>query len=63
VQTFLVHLRRARSWLELGKRLFDVVLENGGVWHLFGHSWEIERLGLWGDLGEILDYVGKAGRR
>jgi len=45
------------NWVELGKRLFDVVLKDGGLWHLYGHSWEIERLGLWGGLRELLDYV------
>jgi hypothetical protein len=50
---------RLGSWLELGKRLFDAVLEKGGIWHLCGHSWEVERLGLWEDLREILNYVGR----
>jgi peptidoglycan/xylan/chitin deacetylase (PgdA/CDA1 family) len=59
VQTFLFQMPRLGSWLELGKRLFDEVLENGGIWHLTGHSWELEDLGLWNDLGEILDYVGQ----
>ena len=53
----LVQAPRLGSWLELGKGLFDAVLENGGIWHLYGHSWEIDRLGLWDDLGELLDYV------
>jgi len=57
LQSFLIHLPRVRNWLALGKRLFDSVLEKGGVWHLFGHSWEIEQLGIWDDLREILDYV------
>jgi len=46
-----------RNWIELGKRLFDSVVENGGVWHMYGHSWEIDDLGLWKDLSELLDYV------
>lgn len=50
---------RLGNWLELGKKLFDSVVEKGGIWHLYGHSWEIEELGLWKDLGELLDYVGK----
>ena len=58
LQTFLVQRRRLQSWMALAKTLFDLVLENGGVWHLYGHSWEIDSLGLWADLGEILDYVG-----
>ena len=59
LQTCLLQIPRLRSWLDLGKRLFDVVLEKGGIWHLCGHSWEVERLGLWNDLCEILDYVGR----
>jgi peptidoglycan/xylan/chitin deacetylase (PgdA/CDA1 family) len=47
------------NWFELGKRLFDCVLQNGGIWHLYGHSWEIDELRLWEDLGRILDYVCK----
>jgi len=51
------HLRSAGNWVELGRELFDVVLRQGGVWHLFGHSWEINDLDLWTDLEEMLDYV------
>jgi peptidoglycan/xylan/chitin deacetylase (PgdA/CDA1 family) len=59
---YVVELRRARGWLQLGKRLFDLVLLQGGIWHLYGHSWEIEELGLWKDLGAMLDYVcGRSG--
>lgn len=46
-----------RDWIELGKRLFDSVVKNGGVWHMYGHSWEIDDLGLWKGLSELLDYV------
>jgi hypothetical protein len=48
---------RLGSWGSVGKILFDRVLREGGVWHLYGHSWQIEELGLWDDLKEILDYV------
>src|SRR5579863_386971 len=53
-------IARAKSWVELGKALFDRVLQHGGVWHLVGHSWETEKLGDWAQLREMLDYV--AGR-
>lgn len=46
------------NWLELGKATFDAVFERGGVWHIYGHSWEIEQLGLWDSLAKLLDYVG-----
>jgi peptidoglycan-N-acetylglucosamine deacetylase len=53
----LTNFRYSRTWVALGKQLFDGVLENGGIWHLYGHSWEIDELGIWDDLREMLDYV------
>ncbi len=54
---YLSRFRGQQSWVDLGKRLFDWVLEEGGIWHLYGHSWEIQELGLWNELEEILRYV------
>ena len=45
------------NWLQLGKKLFDRTVRDGGVWHVYGHPWEIEKLNLWSQLEEILDYV------
>jgi peptidoglycan/xylan/chitin deacetylase (PgdA/CDA1 family) len=59
LQVFLANMTRLDNWLDLAKRLFDSVLLKGGIWHLYGHSWEIDELGLWKDLERILDYVGK----
>jgi len=56
---YLLEYRGCRSWVHLGKRLFDQVLQRGGIWHLYGHSWEIDELGLWSDLREMLDYVSR----
>jgi peptidoglycan-N-acetylglucosamine deacetylase len=56
---FALHLRRARNWVEVGKMLFDQILEEGGFWHLYGHSWELESLALWGQLDELLCYVAR----
>jgi peptidoglycan-N-acetylglucosamine deacetylase len=47
----------SKSWVELGKVLFDRALREGGAWHLLGHSWETEKLHGWNDLEEMLDYV------
>ncbi len=49
--------RGTENWVALGKILFDRVMKEGGIWHLYGHSWEIEELGLWSGLAELLDYV------
>lgn len=59
LETCATQFRHLGSWVELGKRLFDTALENGGVWHLYGHSWEIERFGLWDELRSLLDYVSR----
>lgn len=46
------------NWLQLGRQTFDDVRRTGGVWHLYGHPWEIAKLNLWGQLEELLGYVG-----
>jgi len=59
LQTGLANVAWLGNWIELGKKLFDIVLQNGGIWHLYGHSWEIDELGLWKELVELLDYISK----
>ena len=54
---YLAWVSRTPSWVELGKALFEVVLRQGGVWHLFCQSWQIEEMGLWDGLKETMDYV------
>jgi len=60
VPVYLSNFNALGSWVELGKRLFDFVLAHGGIWHIYGHSQEIEEQGLWKQLQETLDYI--AGR-
>jgi peptidoglycan/xylan/chitin deacetylase (PgdA/CDA1 family) len=54
---FTTELSWIDNWVDLGKKLFSQVLEHGGIWHLYGHSWEIGDLRLWDDLREMLDFV------
>jgi peptidoglycan/xylan/chitin deacetylase (PgdA/CDA1 family) len=54
---YLTRLGMDDDWVAIGKKLFDRVLERGGVWHLWGHSWEVDGLGQWDSLREMLDYV------
>lgn len=56
---YAAHLHLGNDWLAIGKQLFDRVVEHGGVWHLWGHSWEIDQLGLWDEMREMLDYVSR----
>lgn len=46
-----------KKWCEIACDLFEEMLENGGVWHLWGHSWEIEEYNLWDDLKIVLEIV------
>ena len=43
-----------RSWPTLAISLLDRAAEIGGVWHLWGHSWEIDHHGMWDDLERVL---------
>lgn len=54
---YLTQLRQVDSWVELAKILFDSVLREGGIFHLYGHSWEIDEMNLWDDLKDVLNYV------
>jgi hypothetical protein len=42
------------GWERLAEILMRDVLSSGGVFHLWGHSWEIERTGQWPRLHEVL---------
>ncbi|ADQ80466.1 polysaccharide deacetylase [Paludibacter propionicigenes WB4] len=38
----------------LAEDMLRKLLLNGGVFHLWGHSWEIEKYGLWTELEEVM---------
>lgn len=54
-----IHYRGLKTWVELATRTFDRVIQRGGIWHLYGHSWLIEQHNLWNELGSVLDYVSR----
>jgi peptidoglycan-N-acetylglucosamine deacetylase len=61
---FSLQLGRSKNWVALGKSLFDRALQQGGAWHLLGHSWQTEKLGGWPEVKDLLDYVsGRPGVR
>lgn len=45
------------SWLSVAKAAFDHAHKHGEVFHLWGHSWELENYGLWDELEELLTYI------
>jgi len=51
-----------RKWDKIAVALFDRVLEQGGVFHLWGHSWELRDRNDWERLEAVLQYIaGKEG--
>jgi peptidoglycan/xylan/chitin deacetylase (PgdA/CDA1 family) len=42
------------NWQTLGRDLLLRAEAEHGIWHLWGHSWEIERYGLWDALDRML---------
>lgn len=47
------------SWQEQAIFCFNSVCQQGGIFHMWGHSWEIERYNLWRPLEQIFKYISK----
>jgi glycosyltransferase involved in cell wall biosynthesis/peptidoglycan/xylan/chitin deacetylase (PgdA/CDA1 family) len=45
------------QWDALAKAMFDRILETGGVFHLWGHSWEVDGHGDWEKLEGVLAHI------
>jgi peptidoglycan/xylan/chitin deacetylase (PgdA/CDA1 family) len=52
-----VPLHSFYSFEALACKTFDIARARGGVFHLFGHSWEIEKYDLWQPLERVLSYI------
>lgn len=46
-----------RNWDRLAMYLFDEALNDGGVFHLWGHSWEVDENNHWKPLRKLLEYI------
>lgn len=51
---YLTHFHAPHRPQALGEAMLDFIEEHGGVFHLWGHAWEIEAQGLWGELEGLL---------
>jgi peptidoglycan-N-acetylglucosamine deacetylase len=47
------------DWEKLAIALFDHTCQNGGIFHLWGHSWEVEENNGWQKLENILAHIAK----
>jgi hypothetical protein len=58
LRLYLLH-GRSSDWVDLARSILFDVLERGGVFHLWGHSWEIEEAGQWHRLEEVFRFLGR----
>lgn len=47
------------NWDVLARRLFDEAKATGGIYHLWGHSWEIEANDDWSRLRSLMRYIAQ----
>lgn len=52
-------LSRSRAWQDVAKDLFERARNQGGVFHLWGHSWEMEENEQWRQLEGFLDFAAE----
>lgn len=48
---------RYLEWSALGRAMFDNVVQQGGIFHVWGHSWEIDRNDDWQPLEDFFRYI------
>jgi len=46
-----------RAWDAMARDMFDYVKREGGMFHLWGHSWEIDRFQEWERLEDVCRYI------
>jgi len=48
-----------KSWTNQAKVLFKAAQRRNGVFHLWGHSWMVDKLGMWEELDGLLKWIGE----
>jgi len=48
---------RYLEWDVLARDMFDRVMNRGGIYHLWGHSWEIDEHNDWERLADVFRYI------
>lgn len=57
LRRYVLVLRMETDFAILAREYFDIVYEKGGVFHIWGHSWEIEEHGLWERLKGVFEHI------
>lgn len=53
----IIETGRFLDWEYLALSLFDRCLKNGGIYHLWGHSWVIDKWKEWEKVERVLKYI------
>jgi hypothetical protein len=56
---FHLGIRSMLDWETRAKALFDRALDKGVVFHIWGHSWEVDMEGGWGKLERVLAHISR----
>lgn len=57
VKKYNLPLKSFLSWNNLARSYFSAVVKKGGIFHLWGHSWEIEKYKMWNQLEELFKFI------
>lgn len=49
----------AQDWVRLARQSVQFAAHHGGVFHLWGHSWEIEKQNLWNELETVFALLSR----
>ena len=52
-----IKLLNCTEWDVLAKTMFDQVMRKGGIFHIWGHSWEIDEHHDWDRLQDVFRYI------
>jgi len=56
---FYLKLKNGLKWERIAKEMLSRSLKRNSVFHLHGHSWEIEKENNWNELENFLNYISK----
>ena len=56
--TLIVPRFRHRDFFAYARYLAQYCVKSKAIFHLWGHSWEIEEFGLWAELDNFFDFLG-----
>ncbi len=60
--SYILH-GHSTDWTALSRAMLKRALSGGGVFHLWGHSWELESEGQWKRLEDVLRLLGEVNRQ